>query len=121
MADTVHVALMTEIVKGSKVYVGTTPTFFDMPSVFRELGIKGVINLQDEYAGPVEEYKRLNIDQLYLPTVDHYEPTYEDLKRSVSFIEKHTGRGGGVYIHCKSGVGRSAAVAFCWLLKEVSS
>ncbi len=58
--------------------------------------------------------------QLYLPTVDHTEPTEYDLKRAVVFIEaaltKHAEVGGQVYIHCKSGHGRGAAVAFCWLL-----
>ena len=79
----------------------------------------GVVNCQDEYEGPLTSYKKHDIEQLYIPTVDHFEPTYEQLCDSVEFIERIKSEGNGVYIHCKSGVGRSAAVAYCWLLKEV--
>lgn len=36
----------------------------------------------EEYAGPVKTYKRLGIEQLHLPTVDHVEPSFEDLQVS---------------------------------------
>lgn len=31
-------------------------------------GVRGVINLCDEYRGPTEEYSNLGMKQLYLPT-----------------------------------------------------
>ena len=39
------------------------------------------------------------------------------MRTAVSFIEHHRKRGSGVYIHCKSGRGRSAAIAMAWLLE----
>merc|ERR1719203_2072513 len=40
------------------------------------------------------------------------------MNTACSFIEHHRSRGSGVYIHCKSGRGRSAAVAMAWLMKH---
>lgn len=34
----------------------------------------------------------------------------------MAFIKKNKDAGVRVYVHCKGGNGRSAAVAFCWLL-----
>jgi len=39
------------------------------------------------------------------------------MRIACSFIEHHRKRGSGVYIHCKSGRGRSAAIAMAWLLQ----
>jgi atypical dual specificity phosphatase len=41
--------------------------------------VRGVINFCEEYEGPVEQYKELGIQQLYLPTTDHFEPSLDDL------------------------------------------
>lgn len=70
----------------------------------------------EEYRGPVHAYKRLGIEHLRLPTVDHFEPSPEDLKKAVAFIQKHESRGGRVYVHCRAGHGRSAAAVYAWLL-----
>ena len=34
----------------------------------------------EEYGGPAHKYKKLGIEQLHLPTTDHFEPTVEDMK-----------------------------------------
>ena len=82
----------------------------------KKFNVKGVVNMCDEYRGPVSSYKKLGIEHLHLPTVDHFEPSVEDLKRAVSFIQKHESRGGRVYVHCRAGHGRSAAAVYAWLL-----
>lgn len=38
----------------------------------------------EEYQGPLRKYKDLGMEQLHLPTTDHFEPTVEDLMVSVS-------------------------------------
>jgi protein tyrosine phosphatase (PTP) superfamily phosphohydrolase (DUF442 family) len=48
---------------------------------------------------------------LYLPTVDDHAPSLEHLRQGVAFIDQEIARGGGVYIHCASGVGRAATMA----------
>jgi len=39
-----------------------------------------------------------------------------DLKKAVSFIKYHKKCGNRVYVHCRAGHGRSAAVIFAWLM-----
>jgi atypical dual specificity phosphatase len=43
------------------------------PDMLHALGVRGVVNMCDEYAGPQTDYKRLGIQQLRLRTVDHSE------------------------------------------------
>lgn len=84
------------------------------------LGVRGVINMCQEYPGPKSEYQRLGIDQLWLPTVDFNPPTFEDVSRGVDFIKKHASLGEKVYVHCKAGRARSATVVICWLVRHRS-
>jgi atypical dual specificity phosphatase len=80
-------------------------------------GIGGVVNMMDEYTGPEKTYKKHGVEQLRLPTVDHCEPCLDDLRQAVAFISRIRCEGQSVLVHCKSGKGRSAAVAMCWLMK----
>merc|ERR1711972_574809 len=73
------------------------------------------INMQDEYAGPEAVYEQLRLRQLRLPTVDHEEPSVEDLLKAVNFISEHREQKKRVYVHCKAGHGRAGAVAFAWM------
>jgi len=38
------------------------------------------------------------------------------IRIAMEFIAEQRAQGRNVYIHCKGGHGRSAAIAFCWLL-----
>jgi hypothetical protein len=44
------------------------------------LQVRGVINMCDEYGGPIKKYEQLGMQQLRLRTVDHFEPSVNDLK-----------------------------------------
>lgn len=55
----------------------------------------------DEYEGPSEEYQRLGIEQLRLPTIDHSDVSVDDMIKAIKFIARHRSMGHGVYIHCK--------------------
>ncbi len=85
-----------------------------------EQGVRAVVNLQAEYGGPVRAYAALDppIEQLWLPVIDHTEPSVGQLEKAVAFIELHRMRGARVLVHCKGGHGRSAAVAMAWLMSE---
>lgn len=102
-----------------RVYVGAVPLrCLGHVRKFRKLGVTAVINLMYEYKGPTKEYAAADIEQLHLPVVDHYPPTLEQTEEGVDFVQKHWDAGGVVYIHCKGGHGRSAAIGFAWLLKH---
>ncbi len=107
----------TTVVDNAVVLGGAPFGFMNYPEkLYSQFRVRGVVNMCEEYQGPVKSYRRLGIEHLRLPTVDHFEPSVEDLKKAVSFIQKHESRGGRVYVHCRAGHGRSAAAVYAWLL-----
>lgn len=92
--------------------------FLGHPDDLYKIGVRGVVNMCYEYAGPKSHYERLGIKQLHLPTCDHFEPSVENMKEAVTFIQYHKERGEKVYLHCKAGHGRAASIALCWLMHE---
>jgi predicted protein tyrosine phosphatase len=77
-------------------------------------GVTAVVNLRiefdDEAAGIAPHH------YLYLPTVDDTPPSLEHLRTGVDFIAEEIGSGGGVYVHCGSGVGRAPTMAAAYLV-----
>ena len=77
-------------------------------------GVVAVVNMRVEFddndAGIAPER------YLYLPTVDNDAPTLERLRAGVAFIVEEVAQGGGVYVHCGSGVGRAATMAAAYLV-----
>ena len=71
-----------------------------------------------EREGPVTAFAAAGIEQLRLAVIDHDEPSPGQLERAVAFIQRHSKDGNKVLVHCKAGHGRSAAVAFAWLLHQ---
>jgi len=109
---------------------GAPINLLNYPEILRkEYGVKGIINMCEEYRGPIHEYQKLHMEELYLPTTDHFEPSVEDLIKAVTFIRKIQKRGSStsksqgknhkVYVHCRAGHGRSAAVVYAWLLANI--
>ena len=98
------------------VLLGQAPLFGSQVRELETLGVHAVVNLCDEYKWPHRAYRRNGMAMLWLRTVDHLEPTVEAMRTAVDFIEHYRKRGGAVYIHCKSGRGRSAAIAMAYLM-----
>ncbi len=99
-----------------QVIVGAYPFARDAQGLY-DAGVRAVVNTCEEYEGPQEEYERLGIEQLRIPTTDFTHPRLEDVAAAVEFIQRHVDEGHTVYIHCKAGRARSATVALCWLMK----
>ncbi len=98
------------------IVLGALPFASDVKKL-RDIGVGAVVNTCQEYEGPIEEYRRHNIVQMRMPTVDFTQPKLEDVKQAVQFIEKQIADGRRVYVHCKAGRARSATVVLCWLIK----
>lgn len=69
--------------------------------VLTRTGVRGVVNTCDEYAGPAQTYRRMGMQQLYIPVVDYTSPTVAQIEQAVRFIEEFAARGEKVYVHCK--------------------
>jgi atypical dual specificity phosphatase len=105
------------------VIMGGAPIgWLNVPKKLHEkYGVKSVINLCEEYKGPTRQYQKLGIRELHLPTTDHFEPSVQDMKTAVEFIRQHHDNKddmGRVYVHCRAGHGRSAAVVYAWLMSK---
>lgn len=98
-----------------QVYLGARPFRLDLPRLAAD-GVRSVVNTCEEFPGFLSDYRRLGIDQLYIPTIDFTHPSRESIDCAVEFIDQSVAAGKKVYIHCKAGRGRSATIAICWLM-----
>lgn len=98
------------------VIVGAYPFAGDIDAL-HQAGVRAVVNTCEEYEGPIQEYERLGLVQLRIPTTDFTPPSLADISRAVEFVQEHVEQGETVYVHCKAGRARSATVALCWLMK----
>jgi predicted protein tyrosine phosphatase len=77
-------------------------------------GITAVVNMRvefdDQAAGIAPER------YLYLPTVDDHAPSLEHLAAGADYVAQEIARGGSVYVHCGSGVGRAPTMAAAYLV-----
>jgi len=77
----------------------------------RTLGISGVLDLTAEYS---ESQALSEIEYLNVPILDLTTPSREQFEAAITFITKHSQRG-GVYVHCALGVSRSAAIVAAYV------
>jgi atypical dual specificity phosphatase len=98
------------------VLIGARPSAATAEELAAE-GVQAVVNTCEEYAGPVDAYKKLGIEQLHIPTVDFTPPQLENVIRGVAFVEESIAAGKQVYVHCKAGRARSVTIVLCWLIK----
>lgn len=102
------------------VVLGGAPfAFLGYPQKLQEeYGVGAVINFCHEWRGPVAEYERLGMLELYLPTTDHVEPSAQDLSKALCFLQECQKRNVRAYVHCRAGHGRSGACALAWRLLQ---
>lgn len=97
------------------VLLGGAPSRAELRRL-RELGIRAIVNLCDEFKGHAKELRRHRMTQLRLPAVDHFPVPLDYLLRGLEFIRTQLESGRRVYVHCKAGQGRSATLAMCYLM-----
>lgn len=68
-----------------------------------------------------EDWQALNVAFMQIETADFRPLSVLHLKQAVAFIDSQIAQGKKVYVHCKAGRGRSAAVVVAYLAKNFSS
>ena len=81
----------------------------------QNMGITAIVNLREANYDDLEQGIAPE-RYLHLPTVDNTPPSLEDLQTGVAFIVNEIARGGQVYVHCASGVGRAPTLAAAYLI-----
>ena len=111
------------------IYLGSIPMkFLNHSNILKdELGINHVISLNEDYEmvattmiGSVimtEEWKLKNIQHSIFLTADFQPPSFDILnKASLLLHNSITNKKQIIYIHCKSGMGRSVSVVIAYLI-----
>jgi protein-tyrosine phosphatase len=93
------------------VLLGRVLTDAEAAAAVRQ-GVTAVLDLTGEFS---EATPFLGTSYLNLPILDLTAPTQDQLREAVAFIAAQAGHG-TVYVHCKAGYSRSAAVVAAYLL-----
>jgi len=106
---------------GQERLASTSPTLaiggMPLPWQIRSMhsrGIRGIVNVCDEFEGYPGLYSELGVEQCRCPTVDYCNVSPKNIAKGVSFIHRKVQAGESVYVHCKSGIGRCAMVLVCY-------
>jgi protein-tyrosine phosphatase len=85
------------------------------PEALARIGVGAVVNVSHELYYPPSAFASVGISYLRVPCWDMRAPSLDDAAEAMRFIARAIGDGKKVYVHCASGVGRSVAVAVCYL------
>lgn len=93
---------------------GGVITSLSWPEVQTQTGVTAVLNLRAEQE---DRFSRpLPLAYLWLPVVDHTDPSIEQLLMAAQFVDAAVNAGHKVLIHCMMGVGRSRTTACAYLI-----
>jgi atypical dual specificity phosphatase len=96
-------------------YLGSLPTPADVETL-NKIEIKYVVNMCAEYHGPRKTYEKYGIQQLYLPTIDSTAPSLKSIEKAVQFMNEAHTNNNKIFVHCKTGMARSATIVLCHLV-----
>lgn len=97
------------------VFIGRALNEREARMAAAQLRLSAVLDLTSEASEPAALRQ---LDYLNLQILDLTAPTPAQRAQGLAFVQKHTAAGGRVYIHCKAGYSRTAAMAGSWLLQS---
>lgn len=95
-----------EVIPG--LWIGRKPSRSEARRLIEEIGVNRVLDLTAEFSEPGS---LVALDYLNLPVPDLTAPTPKQLAEGSAFILHALAAGQTVYVHCKVGYSRSAAIA----------
>lgn len=98
-----------------QIYVGSQHGFLGKLRL-RMIGVTASINLREEFDDA--ENFLLFADHLYIPVPDERPVSLAQLREGIIFIQQILDKGGMVYVHCASGVGRSVMLVIAYLIQQ---
>ncbi|MFP4248204.1 MAG: dual specificity protein phosphatase family protein [Armatimonadota bacterium] len=82
--------------------------------VLEEEGICAIVSLTE--SAPPELIGAARFRTLHLPIEDMTPPEREQIERFVEFVDRHSGDGCAVGVHCLAGLGRTGTMIACYLV-----
>ena len=67
------------------------------------------------------EWQKLGVRHYHLSVIDGMSPSLDVIREALQIIQRHAQRNESVYIHCKSGQGRSATIVASYLIKVIGT
>lgn len=98
--------------------LGGAPDVEELCARLRAHGIGAVVDLRREACDDGAQLAALGTELLHLPTPDCCPVSARALCRGVAWVVAHQGHGRRVLIHCQHGIGRSAVLAACVLVRR---
>ncbi len=98
--------------------IGGAPDRDELVERLRRHRIAAVVDLRREACDDGALLAALGVELLHLPTPDCCRVSARALCRGVAWVVQHQARGARVLIHCQHGIGRSAVLAACVLVRH---
>lgn len=86
--------------------------------IARDHGIAAVVDLRQEAMDDEALLRSHGVELLHLPTPDMCGVDAQHLAHGVAFASGHLDQGRRVLVHCEFGIGRSATLALCVLVRR---
>lgn len=102
------------------IILGALPTPSQIRKLHKEYHVNVIVNMCAEFPGYEKLYDELSIRQIRLETADFCIPSLDIIHKGIKEITdiKQNQPKTPIYLHCKAGRGRSAAIALCYLLRN---
>ena len=95
--------------------------FFCLQLVNKE-NVRAVISFNEDFelqwfTPSSKEWQKLGVDHYHFRVIDRVTPSLDVIDEALEVINRHRQRKESVYVHCKSGKGRSVTVVGCYMMK----